>query len=371
MTADTGFILITRFSLRIDEFLNLARIGSEQGRDKWFGQRSRLFKTITYPSICAQQSRPDKWYLLMSEGDQRLFEQHVAVTEDWIVPLYFKGGDDRALNDLLYGAILDDFRETARILISRIDNDDALERSFIARLKQFALRLTEPEDRYVLFRKGLRWDGEAGEELIYENGPFLTMFSTDWTATQPNPLLIKHTEVLNHPHVFVEMNEPMWMQSIHGENLYNAFKNEAARHPVALFDICARYGIDPDAIEALRENRECGRTAQPDSTSGLSRNAMFFPNFQEKKKAPAMTDRGGAQPARKTQPEACVPGDDAALVAQLKRQLQHANELLAQEKLAHAATREDTQFYKDLLQEYRADLKRAQALQWPHAGTPT
>ena len=251
----TATILVTRYSVRSQRIMRLAKIQDEAMRLEWFRLRSKLFMAITLPSVSAQALRPMRWYLLLADGDQALLEEHVGSLPDWIEPLYLRQGD--TLTTGCHRHIAKDFGWAKNLLISRMDNDDALHWSFFKSMDEELDWSEIRSDCYLIQTRGCRWDGQKMQTFDYRNNPFLTVVSSDWKKTQPNPLRVNHMVVLRRNHRFLAgiAGEAMWLQSVHGLNARNSFREQyGALVDVGIEQVASTFGVAPEAADAIALN---------------------------------------------------------------------------------------------------------------------
>lgn len=250
------FILLTRFSVRILPFMKMARIEDEARREQWFGLRSKLFLSVTHPSLTRQTLRPDKWYLLMSVGDEALYERYVGLHDDWIVPVYLEAGE--TLGQRVRALLQRDFKDTPRVVLSRADNDDALRRNYVATMLESSLRSGVDLEHFVVTRWGCRWDGQQLQVVDYLNGPFISLYLPDWTRSETDMLAIQHTTILKYRHVVApsDASAPMWLQTLHGANASNRFLPKFEVAPVDFSALQADFGMAADACEVIQAHRE-------------------------------------------------------------------------------------------------------------------
>jgi hypothetical protein len=252
--ADTAIVLVTRYSLRERRIMKMARIQDEAMRIEWFRLRSLLFKEITLSSMMAQSLRPMRWYLLLAEGDQALLEEHVPALPEWVKPLYLQ--DDESVTPQFYADILDEFGWAKNLVISRLDNDDALHSDYFKSVNDEMDWSKTRSDCYLIQERGCRWDGHRIQSFKYSTSPFLTVVSSDWKKTQPSPL-VDHRKVLRYKHAFLRgvADETMWMQSVHGLNASNAFRADfGGVTEVDIEYISRRFGVSDGAVRAIALN---------------------------------------------------------------------------------------------------------------------
>ena len=252
--ADTATILVTRYSLREQRIMKMARIKGEPMRVEWFRLRSLLFKEITLSSMLAQSLRPMRWYLLLAEGDQSLLEEHVPSLPEWVEPLYLRDGE--LVMPRLYADIVATFGWAKNLVISRLDNDDALHGDYFKTMSEEMDWGEVLSNCYLIQEKGCRWDGYRIQTFNYRTSPFLTVVSRDWQETQPNPL-VDHMKVLRYKHVVLRgiADEAMWMQSVHGLNASNVFRADfGSVTDVGVEYIRRKFSVSDGAVRALALN---------------------------------------------------------------------------------------------------------------------
>lgn len=257
-------VLLTRFSVRSTRFMEAAGIASERERERWFEQRARLFKAVTWPSLRAQRLRPDRWVLLFSAGDEALVERCLGTLDDWMQPLYLQPG--LTVLGQIEAAVLDALAGRRSLLLSRMDNDDALAPDFFERIGGAAAEVEPGADELMLLaRRGCRWDGAQIQQVDYPNNPFITLRARDWPARRTNPLQMNHVEVLRHPHRFVDTADgPSWLQVLHGGNASNAFKDvHGPLAPAEPAEVVARFHLLPSALEAIAAMKTPSPAAPP------------------------------------------------------------------------------------------------------------
>jgi Putative rhamnosyl transferase len=257
--SNTATILVTRYSVRSRRIMRMAKIHGEAMRIDWFRLRSKLFTAITLPSVSAQVLRPMRWYLLLADGDQPLLEEHVGTLPQWIKPMYLREGD--TLTAGCHHDIVKDFGWAKNLLVSRMDNDDALHREFFKSMDEEVDWGEIRADCYLIQKRGCRWDGRRMQTFEYRNNPFLTVVSSNWKKTQPNPLRVNHMVVLRQKHRFLAgiPGEAMWLQSVHGYNASNSFREQfGAYADVGIDQVAEAYGVASDALDALALNTPVG-----------------------------------------------------------------------------------------------------------------
>jgi predicted O-methyltransferase YrrM len=254
MSSNISIALLTRFSVRSSKFMKAAGIEDEAQRDNWFIERAKIFKSVTLPSIRNQVVRPDVWYLLFASGDEDLYEKNLQLEDEWIKPLFIPAGAPH-LSGFLHSKLARDIPSSNSLLLSRIDNDDALDGEYFDLLRRTASQLELDGDLCLLFRDGYRWDGDSLQQLDYPNNPFITILSKNWRQNKPSPLAMNHSEVLEKKHEFVtpEPRRPMWLQTLNGSNASNRFwPNRGSIQTSNTQAVIEQFRMDADASDTIR-----------------------------------------------------------------------------------------------------------------------
>lgn len=196
-------VLITRFN--VDIAYGTPGRGIE---DAWLRDRVDVFDRLTAPSVRSQSATLDAWLVFLNAKSPEWFRTAIEARTEFTA-VWIDG-------PLLDGRIADELRarglaDKEFLITSRVDNDDALSRDFVATVqKQF-----DRQDRlFIEFPRGLE----------YANGDY---FRKTWRSN-PFLSLIEHTgsgidTVIYRPHPEVRRAEPtrtvwdrnMWLQNSH------------------------------------------------------------------------------------------------------------------------------------------------------------
>lgn len=208
-------IIITPFNLPNNSF------SIYEGENCWMDRRMELFQTYTLPSF---NNQTDKDFHLIILLDPSTPEKYLNVLKDFenqysffniLYTLESKGNQYEKDLIKFYLKIRKNTSDT--ILAGRCDNDDAVHTYYVETVKQ------NIKDFQVLsLAKGLYWDIKSNQFLdsVFPTGPFLTTQST--LDNFLNPRCENHHDVVkNNHHIILTEGYPMWVQVIHGENLWN------------------------------------------------------------------------------------------------------------------------------------------------------
>jgi hypothetical protein len=202
-------ILVTRFNNRLDE-----RYSNALDSD-WLEHRWGLFTKITVPSIAAQAYTDFTWLVLCHKDSPAWLRDRARLVD---LPcrvrfLFDAPGDE--LNDLR-DASLD------AVLTTRIDSDDAFHHQAMARVQE-SFEMNRYAYEILNFEVGYQYD-YLGERLaLVRSGspPFNTMIHRG-PVSKPLSSGGRHGKLpLRYSYLDISNGEPMFVQTLHGENLHN------------------------------------------------------------------------------------------------------------------------------------------------------
>ncbi|AHL77661.1 hypothetical protein CH92_13915 [Stutzerimonas stutzeri] len=227
---------------------NKAAGGLREGdRIDWLVERSEYFKECSLSSVLRQERRPDFWFLLFSSGDEWAAAHVLPEDEHWIKPIFLAPGQsyESAISEAIIGAVYS--KDDDAIIVSRMDNDDALSPSYFSKLEETIESADfQTEPGAILFPVGVRWDGLQGEVIQYRYGPFLNFVYSRKTilmGTFITPLDVNHAAVRGLEHVFVSHDSPLWLQVIHGGNVSNKMHVIKAREILTSEAVTEIFGV--------------------------------------------------------------------------------------------------------------------------------
>jgi len=182
--------------------------------DEWMENRINLFKTFCAPSVEKQTCKNFIWMIVV---DKDTNPAHIEAIVD-ASPLNCK---------VVPG---DNFREAAktfigkpdvdRVITTRMDNDDAIHRDFVANIHGWFRRkektgvLTYPTGWILNDKK------QTLHHVRYIKNPFTSLVEKCDRKVR-TILFNRHTEVINYYKLHVLHHEHMWCQVVHGDNLAN------------------------------------------------------------------------------------------------------------------------------------------------------
>lgn len=225
---DVRHVVLTRFNLPLKTFAK-DRTGQTTLTEEWLEHRLRLFRDICVPSIAAQTCPRFRWFLLIdAAGAERLRPRLEAM---------LGGIDSVILQSSDASAWRAEFRQALsprsdRLLVTRLDNDDALHPDFIRRaqgiLMPYAADLPNFLDLPLVlnFSHGMCWDGEQFRRMTFPQNAFATWLvgrsEHDPAGFAPLPFDVSHSKVGERFSIIdLRQEEPMWVQFIHNRNVSN------------------------------------------------------------------------------------------------------------------------------------------------------
>lgn len=198
-------LLLTRF--------NVKRRGRTAG-DPWLRERVRLFTRVCLPSVAGQSVPPTGWLVFFDSGSPHwLREVAHELGEGTFVPVWLPGEVPMSV----YAEHVRRHSSGPWVATTRLDNDDALARDFVARTRA-ALR---PTAEFLNFASGLQVTAEGAVHRLRDpSNAFLTRTERRDEAT--TVYAVRHPRAGEVAPVRQLEGPPMWIQHIHGDNLVNA-----------------------------------------------------------------------------------------------------------------------------------------------------
>nr|WP_275940960.1 glycosyltransferase [Nocardioides zeae] len=192
---------------------NVKRRGRTAG-DPWLRERVRHFTRVCLPSVVGQTEPPTGWLVFFDSS-----------SPTWLRDLAHELGDGTFEPVWLPGEVpMSVYAEHVRrhsdgpwVATTRLDNDDALARDFVARTRA-ALR---PTEEFLNFASGLQVTAEGTVHRLRDpSNAFLTR--TERRADATTVYAVRHPRAGEVAPVRQLEGPPMWIQHIHGDNLVNA-----------------------------------------------------------------------------------------------------------------------------------------------------
>ncbi|MBX2848863.1 MAG: putative rhamnosyl transferase [Acidiferrobacterales bacterium] len=221
--SDILHVILTRFNLPSGG--REKRIRQSPG---WLENRFELFEKFCLPSVQNQTNQRFKWFIYFDQNTPEPFRSRAINIENaysnitlfWVGSLSLKD-----INEQILGLKV---RDTSKVLTTRLDNDDALNKHFIATLQNQANLSTDDSLRagkavILNFTHGL---------VLCEKRTYSHSDSSNAFASMLEPLSENLQTIWRRQHnrlsligEFVQIDKPdMWMQVVHGNNVSNRIK---------------------------------------------------------------------------------------------------------------------------------------------------
>jgi FkbM family methyltransferase len=258
----TSLFVLTRFNVPLTNIPVNLGLG-----DGWLEHRFLLFESFCLLSVLAQEHKEFHWLMLVDPGTPekwlaRLHRDLAPLPLARIIPTH-------AVSEELFVAeiqkALDD-SNAERVITTRLDNDDAISRDYLARVYNAAESCRRKDAYYVInFRSGLQASPLGLFSVAHKLNPFASLVS-------PRQRLVT---VANRPHA--ELNKsgkvvdcgvwkdgaPGWIQTVHGNNIANRLSRQRAPADLKLLE---RFALREDWQEALRPRTFPVQAGEPQET---------------------------------------------------------------------------------------------------------
>jgi hypothetical protein len=196
--------------------------------EAWLAGRWSLFERFCLPSVLGRTEAPLHWLLLCWDGSpaslrERMAQLHSAHPQ--IVPVYLPGQHDPI--DVITAGQQAGVTLGRWLLTTRLDSDDAVGRTYLARVQTAAVRLitesTPPARAVINAPVGYQLDDGGALLQLDPANPFLSLLE-DRTASEPRTVFaVPHTDL----HALADRSVQLfgagaaWLQVVHGGNAEN------------------------------------------------------------------------------------------------------------------------------------------------------
>lgn len=207
-------VLLTKFNVE----LPYARKAGQGLDPSWLVPRIRIFRDWALPSVRAQTMPPFAWLIFVdtrTDPDLLMLIAQLCEGVASVVPVSGPMTDDQVR--LAVHRVVPD--QPARLLTTRLDNDDALSSRYIERMAAATHGWTgfvNPINGYACTSDGYvlrRWDPSS---------PFLSLAEEREPGRPPRTVLSSaHDRADTVGRVKQLGGPPMWIQFIHGDNIAN------------------------------------------------------------------------------------------------------------------------------------------------------
>jgi len=218
-------LVLTRFNVRLS-WLDKYGHTSHKGLDPdWLNHRFRLFEQLCYPSLRHQTNQQFKWLVFFDTQTPEAFKERINTLAEWenFVPVYVDCFDQNILRESLSQKTSDgiDF-----LITTRVDNDDALNKSFIESIQE---NFSDQEFEFINFVNGFILNLKDAKlyNLKHLSSPFSSLIErrVDLTVDGFRTILCEdHGKLSDVGFVRQIYSKPLWMQIIHDKNVCNSVR---------------------------------------------------------------------------------------------------------------------------------------------------
>ena len=212
--------------------------------EEWMRQRTKLFTSYTLPSIINQRRKPDAWILLISQwcdGYVDVLQEALdASGADFIsieyvetkhagnnVEQYDRNGW-QGLIGRRFSALRSAKPGATNVIVSRVDNDDALAHDYLAAVQTYAHHHKSVQHaRLLSFPYGLQMCDADGRLVVHisPNGQFTSVVSPIdrpfLDIYQNHTRIFTENRMKQLPVELLATRRPMWIETVHGDNMFN------------------------------------------------------------------------------------------------------------------------------------------------------
>ncbi|HET6953716.1 MAG TPA: glycosyltransferase [Acidimicrobiales bacterium] len=214
-TPGTTHLVLTRFNVRWI-------IGPHD--TDWLAHRFDLFDRYCFPSVHGQTSHDFRWLVFFDEDTPEPFRSRIADYARW--PVFTPVFIGRPSSEVYDGAIAAHLDGADHLITTRLDNDDAIGRDFVARVRTAA----RPGPREFLnlpvgyvWHKGRLYRHEHPSNAFISLAEPAAGFRSVWGN--------QHEDAARIAPVRQVSGGPSWLQVIHEHNVSNRVRGR--RYPVS------------------------------------------------------------------------------------------------------------------------------------------
>lgn len=220
--------IVTRFNLKL---WKKTKNNQPTLSDEWIRERMELFCTYCLPSIRVQTQQNFKWIILLADDTAVEYKQKILeISTEYknLMPFYLKDVQTENYIEYISSLVYNMAKQenANRIVTIRLDNDDALHKSFVEKVCQADAAEQSDTATIYSFRTGLQYYVKNGMTLRFpwENNHFLALgqnisASNDYV----NIFNFNHYHIQSFGFHFkcIDSGVPMWVEIIHDKNVAN------------------------------------------------------------------------------------------------------------------------------------------------------
>jgi Putative rhamnosyl transferase len=232
--------LLTRFNVRVN--YDSARTGIDP---TWLLHRFDLFERFCYPSVRAQTNLDFQWLVYFDSDTPPVFKERIEQYAEWenFYSIYLETEFSDQINQEKVSALIQE--KTEYLITTRMDNDDAVCRSFIQNIQD---SFEEKEFEFISFVNGYVLDAGKLYSFKYVSNPFTSLVERIKSTSENKIRTIlcgEHSQLSSLGNIKQIETDSTWLQVVHGKNVSNRIRG--IRQPICkLLD--NRFVIDTSAL---------------------------------------------------------------------------------------------------------------------------
>jgi hypothetical protein len=200
-------VILTRFNVRIEQ--------SAQPSTEWLEDRFSLFERFCLPSVQAQTCGNFVWVIFCDPDIPSRYHDRIREYARWekLRPIYFRHQFEQGM---VRAAVAELARGLTHLITTRLDNDDAICRTFVESVQR---RFLGQSFEFLNFTNGYVWSQGRVWSARHASNPFISLVES--TADYSTVYCGNHMELHEQGQV-VQIAEPAgWLQVVHERNLSN------------------------------------------------------------------------------------------------------------------------------------------------------
>ena len=250
----------TYFSERFD---SLDKIADHIFNPERMALRFHIFESLVLPSLITQTDRDFDLVVLTAERMPAEYKDRLASLIAAVPNLHLREvGTDNHYQLLKDGYDSIPLDGASHRLMFRLDDDDALDRNYVRRLKKVASVLKGMHRREVLhvisFNRGFYVRMQEGGNEVFdscERAPLSAGTALLASAKYPrNPYRYNHRQLAQYYNSYSDITVPSFIRTIHGDNKSNPAQmglTHQMRPKTMAAELIKHFGIDLDVLRQL------------------------------------------------------------------------------------------------------------------------
>ncbi len=211
------------------------KTGSPTGTVEWLERRFELFERVCLPSLMAQTDGDFHWLVFFSDRTPEPFLTRIHDLHRRFPAFMPRFLEDGEIPVRRYRAEVQKLLSPydTHVITTRLDNDDALHRSYVERLRG---EFHGQDDEVVNFLNGVQFDMEGGVvvDLRKQSNPFIGRIERVRNGHVDTVLFAMHDQVQEKGNLRNVETIPLWLQLIHSGNLVNEMASPRIRFDIDL-----------------------------------------------------------------------------------------------------------------------------------------